>query len=193
VGPFRSGNLQVSGVRELLARVPRRQLALGAAVAVLVVVMAIRLLGSGASGGGASAPVLGTPLAVPTHVATPTPPGARVLTDAQTPAAVTNALRNQEIVVVGFVIRGQADDDAVAAAIAGLASPQQSIAGVRYLVYEVSSGDRYGDLATLLGVTSTPSVVIIGSDGRIANTWTGFIDQSVISAAISQAIAAPVG
>ncbi len=188
----------MSGVRERLAGLPRRRLIVGAVVALLVIVVAFRFLGSG-SGGGTSTPVLGTPLATPTPaanptppVANPTPPGQRVVTDAQTPAAVTGALRNQEIVVVGFVERGQADDDAVAAAIAGLASPQQAIAGVRYLVYDVNTGDSYGDLATLLGVTSTPSVVIIGSDGEIANTWTGYVDASVISAALSAAIAAPM-
>jgi len=181
----------VSGVRERLAGLPRRQLILGAAIAVLVVVMAVRLLGSG-SGSTSSAPVLGTPVAAPFHVASPTPAGARVVTDAQTPAAVTVALRNQEIVVVGFVIPGQADDDAVSAAIAGLASPQQAIAGVKYLVYNAAKAGAYGDLATILGVTSTPSVVIIGSDGRIANTWTGYVDQGVLAAALSQAISAPV-
>jgi len=182
----------VSGVRDRLARMPRRQLILGAAIALLVLVVAFRFVGSG-GGSGPSAPVLGTPVAVPTHIAAPTPAGARVVTDVLTPAAVTDALRNQEIVVVGFVIPGQADDDAVAAAIAGLAAPQQAIAGVRYLVYNATIAKQYGDLATILGVTSTPSVVIIGSDGRIANTWTGYVDQSVISAALSQAISAPVG
>lgn len=182
----------MSGLRERLAGLPRRQVIIGAVIALLVVVVAFRMLGSG-SGGGTATPVLGTPVAVPVHVATATPAGARVVTDAQTPAAVTDALRNQQIVVVAFVERGQADDDAVAAAVAGLASPQQAIAGVRYLVYDVNTGDRYGDLATLLGVTSTPSVVIIGSDGRIANTWTGYVDASVIAAALDAAIAAPVG
>jgi len=181
----------VSGLRARLAGLPRRQVVLGAVIALLAIVMGVRFLGSG-SGGGTNAPVLGTPVAVPIHIASPTPAGARVVTDAQTPAAVTGAMRNQEIVVVGFVMRGQADDDAVAAAIAGLASPQQAIAGVRYLVYTVNSGDAYGDLATLLGVTSTPSVVIIGADGRIANTWTGYVDQSVVAAAVSQAISAPI-
>ncbi len=181
----------MSGLRERLAGLPRRQVILGAVIALLVLVVGYRLVGSGSGGGGGNTPVLGTPVAVPTHVATATPAGARVVTDAQTPAAVTAALRNQEIVVVGFVMRGQADDDAVAAAVAGLAAPSQAIAGVRYLVYDVNSGDAYGDLATLLGVTSTPSVVIIGADGRIANTWTGYVDQSVIAAALSQAISSP--
>jgi hypothetical protein len=192
VGSFFQATVPVNGVRERLAGLPRRQVVLGAVIAVLVVVMAFRFLGSG-SGGGASAPILGTPVATPTHVASPTPAGARVTTDAQTPAAVTDALRNQEIVVVGFVIPGQAGDDAVAGAIAGLASPQRSIAGVRYLVYNATNGRKYGDLATLLGVSSTPSVVIIGANGRIANTWTGYVDQAVIAAALSAAISAPVG
>lgn len=191
MGSFTSGTARVSGLRDRLAGVPRRQLILGGVIAILVVVMAVRFVGSGSSGGGSSGPVLGTPVAVPTHVATATPAGARVSTDTLTPAAVSDALRNQEIVVVGFVIHGQADDDAVAAAIAGLASPQQAIAGVRYLVYDVTKGNTFGDLATILGVTSTPSVVIIGSDGRIANTWTGYVDQGVISAALATAIAAP--
>lgn len=190
MGSFILQAARVSGVRERLARLPRRQVVLGAVIALLVLVVGYRVVGSG-SGGGTNAPVLGTPVAVPIHVATPTPAGARVVTDPQTPAAVTDALRNQEIVVVGFVMRGQADDDAVAAAIAGLAAPSQAIAGVRYLVYNVNSGDTYGDLTTLLGVTSTPSVAIIGADGRIANTWTGYVDQSVIAAALSQAISSP--
>ncbi len=80
----------------------------------------------------------------------------------------------------------------MSAAIAGLASPQRAIAGVRYLVYNAAKAGAYGDLATILGVTSTPSVVIIGSDGRIANTWTGYVDQGVLAAALSQAISAPV-
>lgn len=191
MGSFSCGVAPVSGLRERLAGLPRRQLILAVLIALLVVVAGVRFMGGSGSGGGTSAPAVGTPVAVPVHVASATPAGARVITDAQTPAAVTDAMRNQEILVIGFVMRGQADDDAVAAAIAGLAAPQQSIAGVRYLVYSVNSGDAYGDLATLLGVTSTPSVVIIGADGRIANTWTGYVDQSVIAAALSQAISAP--
>jgi hypothetical protein len=182
----------VNGVRERLAGLPRRTVIIGAVVALLVVVAVVRFAGAGS--GGSSTPAvahsLGSPTSAPVHVASATPVGARVQTDAQTPAAITSALRNQEIVVVAFVMKGQADDDAVAAAVAGLAAPQQSIAGVKYVVYDVSQGDHYGDLATILGVTSTPTVVIIGSDGKIANVWTGFVDASVIQAALSQVITA---
>ena len=168
-------------MRERLADLPRRQVILGAVIAVLVVVMAFRFLGSG-SGSTSSAPVLGTPVAAPIHVASPTPAGARVVTDAQTPAAVTDALRNQEIVVVGFVIprtgrrrRG----------VGGHRRPRVAPAGDRRGAVpglQRHQGGTYGDLATILGVASTPSVVIIGSDGRIANTWTGYVDQGVIAA-----------
>jgi hypothetical protein len=181
----------VNGVRERLAELPRRTVIIGAVVALLVVVAIIRFAGSGGGSSGSNGTVaqsLGAPTAVPVHVASVTPPGARVQTDAQTPAVITDALRNQEIVVIAFVMKGQADDDAVASAIAGLAAPQQSIAGVKYVVYDVSKGNHYGDLATILGVTSTPSVVIIGSDGKIANSWTGFVDGAVIQAALSQVI-----
>lgn len=182
----------MNGLRERINGLSRRQQIIGAVVALLVVVVGWQLRGSGGSGGGGSASTsastLGTPSAVGIHIASATPAGARVQTDAQTPKAVTDALRNQEIVVVAFVMRGQADDDAVAAAVAGLASPTQSIAGVRYLVYNVGAGDTYGDLATILGVTGTPAVVIIGSDGKIANLWNGYVDSSVIQAAISTAI-----
>lgn len=181
----------MNGLRERINGLSRRQQIIGAVVALLVVVVGWQLLGSGGGGGGSSATsasTLGTPAPLGIHIASATPVGARVQTDAQTPRAVTDALRNQEIVVVAFVMRGQADDDAVASAVAGLASPSQSIAGVKYLVYNVAAGDTYGDLATILGVTGTPAVVIIGSDGKIANLWNGYVDASVIQAAISTAI-----
>ena len=179
----------MNALRERINGLSRRQQIIGAVVALLVVLLGWRLMSSGGSGGGGtSASTLGTPAPVGIHVASATPVGARVQTDAQTPAAVTAALRNQEILVVAFVMRGQADDDAVASAVAGLASPSQSIAGVRYLVYNVAQGDKYGDLATILGVTGTPAVVVIGSDGKIANMWNGYVNAAVIRAALSSAI-----
>jgi hypothetical protein len=178
-------------IRDRIAGMPRRHLVIGALVAVLAMVLIVRMFGSG-GGGSASAPVVGAPVtALPVHVAAATAPGARVITDAATPAAFTAALNNQQVVVVGFVTPGVADDAAEAQALAGLTSKQQAVPGVSYLTYNVTNGPSYGDLATLLGVTDTPAVVIVGSNGRIANSWTGFIDAAVISAAINTAITNP--
>ena len=91
------------------------------------------------------------------HVAAATPVGAHVPDRRPHPVGSHRRTAQPGNPGGGFVMRGQADDDAVAAAVAGLAAPQQSIAGVSYLVYSVNSGDAYGDLATLLGVTSTPA------------------------------------
>jgi hypothetical protein len=188
VGPSFIGRPGVSALRERIDALSRRQKLIGGAVVLLALVLVFKMMSGGSGGSGTTPSAAGTPVPTGIHVASATPVGARVQTDSLTPAAVTAALRNQEIVVVAFVMRGQADDDAVASAVAGLASPQQSIAGVKYLVYNVADGAKYGDLATILGVTGTPSVVIIGSDGRIANAWNGFVDASVIQAALSQAI-----
>ena len=178
----------MSGLRERFNALSGRQKLIGGAVALLALVLIFRMMSGGSAGSGSTTSAIPTPVPTGIHVASATPVGARVQTDSLTPAAVTDALRNQEIVVVAFVMRGQADDDAVASAVAGLASPQQSIAGVKYLVYNVATGAKYGDLATILGVSGTPSVVIIGSDGKIANAWTGYVDATVIQAALSQAI-----
>jgi hypothetical protein len=179
----------VNGVRERLARIPRRHLILGAAVALVLIVLVVRLSGSGSGATPSPVPATSTPVAsARARVASATAPGARIVADAQTPAAFTTALRNQQVIVVGFVMRGVADDDAVASALAGLASPQEAVGGVRYLVYNVASSDAYGDLATILGVSDTPSVVVIASDGRIANQWNQYVDAGVISAAIAETV-----
>ncbi len=181
----------MNGLRERMGRIPRRHLILGAAAALVLVALVVRLSGSG-SGSGASAnpvPATATPGAsIPAQVASTTAPGARIVTDARTPAAFTTALRNEQVIVVGFVMGGVADDDAVAAALAGLASSQEAVPGVRYLVYNVARGDAYGDLATILGVTDTPSVVVVASDGHIANEWNQYVDAGVISAVIDQTV-----
>jgi hypothetical protein len=180
--------VRVNSVRERLGRIPRRHLVLGAVAIVVVLVLVMRMSGSGSSATPNQVPATGTPVA-----SAATGAGARVLTDAHTPAAFTTALRNQQIIVVGFVMGGIADDDAVAAALAGLASPQEAVPGVRYLVYNVARSNSYGDLATILGVSGTPSVVVIGTNGRIANEWNQYVDASVVSAAIQQALNAPIG
>jgi hypothetical protein len=186
--------VRVNSVRERLGRIPRRHLVLGAVAIVVVLVLVMRMSGSGSSATPNQVPATGTPVAsTATPGANATAAGARVLTDAHTPAAFTTALRNQQIIVVGFVMGGIADDDAVAAALAGLASPQEAVPGVRYLVYNVARSNSYGDLATILGVSGTPSVVVIGTNGRIANAWNQYVDASVVSAAIQQALNAPVG
>jgi len=160
----------------------------------VLLVVVIRVAGTGSGSSTVPSPAISTPVAsIPTQVASATAAGARVVADAQTPAAFTSALRDQQVIVVGFVLRGVADDDAVASALAGLASPQEAVPGVRYLVYNVATGDRYGDLATILGISDTPSVVIIGADGHIANEWDEYVDAGVISAALQRAITATAG
>lgn len=188
MGALSCGGARVTELRERLARIPRRQLLLGGVLAVVAIVLLARVLGG--SGGG-STPTASTPPAVtsPFQTATATAAGQRVVVDAHTPPAFADALRNEQVIVVGFVVPGVADSDEESAAIAGLASPTEAVPGVKYLVYDTEEPQTYGDLATILGVSDTPTVVIIGSNGKIANQWTGFVDAGVISAGIDHAVA----
>jgi hypothetical protein len=161
-----------------------------AAVAALVAVGAAGCAGDGGDGAGAAttAPAV---TATATQAAAPAGGygvGDELVVTAKTPKALGKALAAHRVAVVTFVLRGVADDDAVAAAVRRVRSSAPRAA---YLTYDVGSGRRYGDLVDLLGVTGTPTVVVIGRDGRIVNVWRSLADADMLRQSVAEAAEAP--
>lgn len=165
---------------------PRRALALTGASSVL----ALGLLAGCGGGGGevaASDPAAATPVAasVP-QISRPTAPGDVVRPGPGTPKAVAAALTKGQAVAVAFLMPGTADDDAVRQALrAAAGSP--SGRGVKVFTYTLSQSKRFGDLPELLDITITPSVAVIGRDGRLNNLFRGLTDAELIRQAMSDA------
>lgn len=166
---------------------PRRVLALTGASSVL----ALGLL-AGCGGDSASAPAAdaaNTPAALAAsipQVSRPTAPGDVVRPGPGTPKAVAKALTKGQAVVVAVIMPGAADDDAVRQA---LRAAQGSTAGrgVKVFTYTLAESKRFGDLADLLDVTVTPSVAVIGRDGRLNNLFRGLTDAELIRQAMTDA------
>ena len=59
--------------------------------------------------------------------------------------------------------------------------------GVSFLVYDINAEQTFGDLPTSMGLTGTPSVVVIGRDGNVVNAWSGVVDEQMIRQALSDA------
>lgn len=162
----------------------RRVIALGAAVAASSVLVA----GCGGGGGSADAPPSAT---APTSAATPVAVsavalGGTVSAGPATPKPVARALAGSGVVVVSFVLKGAADDDSVAAAVAAVRADPRSSTGVAFFDYTVGA-DAFGDLADRLGITGTPSIAVIGRDRTLVNLWTGLVDADTLRQSIADA------
>lgn len=164
---------------------PRRALALTGASSVL----ALGLL-AGCGGGDESAasdPGGATPVAafVP-QISRPTAPGDIVRPGPGTPRAVAQALSKGRAVAVAFLMPGTADDDAVRQALRSAAG-SPSGRGVKVFTYTLNQSKRFGDLPELLDITITPSVAVIGRDGRLNNLFRGLTDAELLRQAMSDA------
>lgn len=161
------------------------------AVSALLVASLTAVLATGCSGGegdgfadvppAATAPVAAAPVAVASVT-----PGAVVTVGPTTPKPVAKALAGRNVVVVGFVMEGPADDGKVSAALAEVRADAASRRGVDFFVYTVGK-DRFGDLADLLGVTGTPSVAVVGRDRTLVNLWSGLSDAEILRQSIADA------
>ena len=108
-----------------------------------------------------------TVVAQPAPVFEPAAPGEQVRPGASTPPAVARAIRGPKVVMVAFLLRGAADDDAVREAVGAVRRSAVGGRGVAYFVYDVDAKPTFGDLPEVLGVTETPTVgVIPGQDWR---------------------------
>jgi hypothetical protein len=164
-----------------------------AAAAALVAVGAAGCAGGDEGSGAATTPAVTASTAQTTASAGPYAQGDRVVATARTPRPVAAALTAHRAVVASFVLRGVADDDAVAAAVREVRSAGPTSRGVTYVTYDVASGRGYGDLVDLLGVTGTPTVVVIGRDGRVVNAWRTLADAEMLRQSVNEALGAPPG
>lgn len=172
----------------MTGRFGRRRALLGALACAGVVVLA----GCGGAGGesaGASDTTATAPATTATPARTgPLAPGDVITPTAKTPAAVARALKSGKPVVISFLLSGMADDDAVRAALRTVRASAPGKAGVQFIDFEVSEQHDFGDLPTLLGVTGTPAVVVIGRDRAVVNVWSGLADVQMLSQSISDAL-----
>ncbi len=153
--------------------------------AAIAALAAAALLALGvACGNDPSASVVTPPQGEPTPtVVNPVGVGGVVTPGPATPAAVTRALAQDDIIVIGFLIDGAAEDARVADALDRVESDGRA----RVFVYGVGSSQGFGDLADLLGVTGTPTVAVIGADGTLRNRFTGLVDAEVLRQSVADA------
>jgi len=143
------------------------------------------------AGAGQTAPAVtapGTAAAVPQAPARsgPLAPGERISATTDSPKPFATALTARKAIVVTFVLRGIADDDYVEDAVQAVRRNGLG-KGVVFLTYDVQRQKGFGNLPTILNVTGTPSVSVIGRDGRIVNAWTGLVDEKMLRQAVSDA------
>ncbi len=108
-----------------------------------------------------------------------------------TPEKVARSLEQRQPIVITFYIpgssgQGPSDDSDVRSSITSLESKYKS--RVDFYTYLYSDGERYGDLATLLQVNTTPTVIIINKEARVQRAWTGYVDSKTIEQGIVEAI-----
>jgi hypothetical protein len=131
-----------------------------------------------------SASVVTPPQGEPTPtVISPVGVGDVVTPGPGTPAAVTRALAQDDVIVVGFLIDGAAEDARVAEALDRVEGDGRA----RVFVYGVGNSQGFGDLADLLGVTGTPTVAVIGADGTLRNRFTGLVDADILRQSVTDA------
>jgi hypothetical protein len=166
---------------------PRRALALTGASSLL----ALGLLagcGGGDSVDSAAIDAAATPAVAASapQISRPTAPGDVVRPGTGTPKAVAQALTKGQAIVVAFIMPGTADDEAVRQA---LASARSSASGrnVKVFSYTLGQSKKFGDLPELLDITVTPSVAVIGRDGRLNNLFRGLTDAELIRQAMTDA------
>lgn len=158
-------------------------------LAVAVLLAGVALTASACGGGGSDVSADPAP-ATPAAAAMPAGPlvvGSTVTPGDDTPKKVARALKAGKPVVVTFVLGGIADDDAVRAAVRQVARKGPTSRGVVYATFDVASRRDFGDLPARLDVTGTPTVVVIGRDRQVVNSWTGLVDADMLRQSVSRA------
>jgi hypothetical protein len=113
--------------------------------------------------------------------------GQSITTTDQTPADFKKSLDQRKAVVVIFYMTGPYDDFQVRSAVSSVESRYRT--QVDFYSYLYSDGQKYGDLASLLKVNSTPSVIIFNRQGRVQQAWTGYADEKIIEQSVVEAMA----
>lgn len=144
------------------------------------------------AGAAQTAPVVTAPTG--TAAVTPSAParsgpltqGEQIAATVDSPKAFATALKQHRPIVVAFLLRGIADDDYVEDAITAVRGNGLG-RGVTFLTWDVERQKAFGNLPTILNVSSTPSVTVIGRDGRLVNQWNGLVDEKMLRQAVSDA------
>lgn len=103
-----------------------------------------------------------------------------------TPDNVTESLEDRRAVAITFYMLGPTDDAKVRTAMNNLEG--QYDGEMDFYTYLYSDGERYGDLASILLVNTTPTVVIINEKSRVQQAWTGYADEKSLEQGIVEAL-----
>jgi hypothetical protein len=100
----------------------------------------------------------------------------------QGPAAVMRAIADKRLVVLFFYQRGASDDRRVARSVAALRGRTKAAV----FTDRIANLGRYGQIATSVGVTRAPSIVIIGK-GRRGRLIEGYVDPDTLAQRVADA------
>lgn len=103
----------------------------------------------------------------------------------QSPKDFTDSIKKRRPIVVLFYMSGPYDDSQVRSTISTLESRYKG--QVDFYTYLYNESGRYMDLAMLLDVNTTPSVIIINKQATVQRAWTGFADNQSIEQGIVEA------
>jgi Tfp pilus assembly protein FimT len=112
--------------------------------------------------------------------------GQVVVPTENTPEDFTQSINDRRPIAVTFYILGPTDDSKVRTSMSNLESRYDS--DMDFYIYLQSDGERYKDLATLLNVNTTPTVVIINDQARVVAAWTGYADDKSLEQGIVEAL-----
>lgn len=102
------------------------------------------------------------------------------------PEDFNESIEKRQPIAVTFYQLGPSDDADVRTAMNSLESRYKG--QMDFYTYLYSDGERYKDLATLLLVDTTPTVVIINEESRVQRAWTGYADEDSLEQGIVEAL-----
>ena len=103
----------------------------------------------------------------------------------QSPKEFKTALESRRPVVITFYMSGANDDSQVQTAMSSLQSKYRG--KVDFFDYLYTDSQKYGDLTTLLKVSTTPSVIIINQQSQVQRAWSGYVDPKSLEQGIVEA------
>ncbi|RJQ41828.1 MAG: thioredoxin [Gaiellales bacterium] len=112
--------------------------------------------------------------------------GQAVAPTKDSPGDFTQAIEDKRPVVVTFYMPAPYDDSQVRSSVMTLQGKYRG--QVEFLSYLYSDAQSYKDLATLLKVNTTPTVVVINRLGVVQRAWTGYADEKTIEQGIQEAL-----
>lgn len=112
--------------------------------------------------------------------------GQVISTTDQTPNDFKRSLESRRPIVVTFYMTGPYDDYQVRSFITTLETKYKGQAD--FYDYLYTDGQRFGDLADLLMVNSTPTVIAINKQAKVQRAWTGYVDAESLEQGIVEAM-----